>query len=154
MHRSRAALAVLVTLALAAAGCGSDDDEKSGASGETEQTEQTEKAGKTDKPAPKRTSARGKLVKCVEGEGLDISHEGDDAEKATEYTVGPEGAKRRKAVIKIHSNRGDARSSANRAGLEKGLNAVAFGRAEFIRYKATDTEAGRIVNCMSAAYGG
>jgi len=38
--------------------------------------------------------------------------------------------------------------------LEKGPNAVAFGRAEFIRYEATGNEAGRIVNCMSQAYGG
>jgi hypothetical protein len=157
MHRSRTALALLLTLAFAAAGCGSDDDDsKSGASSAGDKTEQADKTDKkTEKSsAPKKTSARGKLVSCIEGEGLEISHEGDDAEKATNYTVGPDNAKRRKAVIKIHSNRGEASRSAERAGLDKGLNAVAFGRAEFIRYEATDNEAGRIVNCMSAAYGG
>ena len=157
MHRLPATLAVLLTIVFAA-GCGSDDDEKSGASGDTEKTEKADKADKADKAgksgAPKRTSARGKLVDCVEGEGLEISHEGEDAEKATDYTVGPDNARRRKAVIKIHSNRDEAQRSAERAGLDKGLNAVAFGRAEFIRYEATDNEAGRIVNCLSMAYGG
>ena len=151
MHRSRAALAALVAAAIVT-GCGSDDDSKPAASGETEKTEQTEQTEKS--AAPKKRSARAKLVDCIEGEGMEISHEGDDAEKATDYTVGPDDPKRRKAQIKIHSNRADAQGSASRAGLEKGLNAVAFGRAEFIRYEATDNEAGRIVNCMSAAYGG
>ncbi len=165
MPRLPAALAILLALVLAVAGCGSDDDDaKSGGSADTEKTEKAEKGEKTEKTektekangseAPKKASARAKLVDCIEGEGLEISYEGDDPDKATNYTVGPDDAKRRKALIEIHSNRGDASSSAERKGLEKGLNAVAFGRAEFIRYEATDTEAGHIVGCMSQAYGG
>jgi len=150
MPRSRTALAILLT-ALVAAGCGSDDDPKSGVSDEPDaKTEQSAE----EPAAPKKASARSKLVSCVEGEGYEISHEGDDAEKATDYTIGPDDPKRAKAQVKIHSNRGDAASSARRAGEDEGINAVVFGRAEFIRLQATDTEAGRIVNCLSAAYGG
>jgi hypothetical protein len=156
MPRSRLAPAVLAALVFAlASGCGSDDDSKSRASGEPgAKNEHSTKPADKGSAAPKRSSARGKLVDCIEREGIDITPEGDDEAKATSYTVGPQSARRRKAVIKIHSNRGEASRSAERAGLDKGLNAVAFGRAEFIRYEATDNEAGRIVNCMSAAYGG
>lgn len=164
MHRSRLALTVLAVLSLAlATGCGSDDDSKSSASGDSgAKAEHPAKSGdkgstaSEDKgaKASKRSSARGKLVDCIENQGIDITAEGDDEAKATSYTVGPQSARRRKAVIKIHSNRGEAQRSADKAGLEKGLNAVAFGRAEFVRYHATDNEAGRIVGCMSQAYGG
>lgn len=148
MHRTPATLAILVSLVLAT-GCGSDDEpQKRSGTNAAGATTQEQSAG------PKRASARSKLVTCIEGEGYEISHEGDDAEKATEYTIGPDDPKRAKAQIKIHSNRNDAQASASRAGLEEGINAVAFGRAEFIRRQATDTEAGRIVNCLSMAYGG
>jgi hypothetical protein len=148
MPRSPAALVVLVCLILAT-GCGSDDEPAdSSGSGAAETTEQKQST------APARASARSKLVDCVEGEGYEISHEGDDAAKATSYTIGPEDPRRAKAEITIHPNRDEAASSARRAGEEEGINSVAFGRAEFIRRQATDTEAGRIVNCISMAYGG
>lgn len=145
MHRSRPALAILIAV-LIATGCGDDDDPKPAGSDD-------EPATKAQSAAPKPTSARAKLVTCIEREGFDVTHEGEDAATATNYTVGPDDPKRMKVEVKIHPNRDEARGSAVRAGEDKGLNAVAFGRAEFIRHAATDTEAGVIVNCVSLAYG-
>ena len=157
MHRFRFALAVLLVLVLAlATGCGSDDDEKSESAGESgAKTEQSAKPSADEAAAPKRTSSRGKLLSCLDEQGFDVSHEGESAEEATDYSLeardGEDGVD---AVIQIHPSRDAANSSARRAGEERGVNAVAFGRAEFIRRGATDTEAGTIVNCVSAAYGG
>lgn len=147
MKRPRSALAVLIAVVVAA-GCGSDDDEpKTGGSDEPEKEAQS--------AAPKPTSARAKLVKCIDREGFEVTHEGQAPAEATNYTVeGDDPKGRPRATIKIHSNRDDARGSAARAGEERGVNSVPFGRAEFIPKVATDTETGRIVNCVSLAYGG
>ena len=163
------ALAVLLAAAFAA-GCGSDDDSSSGgdaadktttsaqaatdgtdadAGGESEPETDTKSGGAKPKPA----SARAKMLTCLEDDaGFEVTHEGDDEAKATAYTVEGDSGGSKKAEIIIHSNQNDAAGAARRAGEDKGLNAVAFGRAEFIRYKATDTEAGQIVNCVAAGY--
>ncbi len=148
MTRPPAVIAIVACLILAT-GCGSDDEPAESSGPDAAQTTEQERPA-----APKRASARSKMVDCIEGEGYEISHEGGDAEKATSYTVGPDDPKRAKAEITIHPGRDEAASSARRAGEDEGINSVAFGRAEFIRRQATDTEAGRIVNCLSMAYGG
>jgi hypothetical protein len=168
MPRTRAALAaLLLAIAIATAtGCGSDDDSKSDSSAKPAQKPGTKSAEKSDdtskdtsddaSAAPKASGARGKLTSCLDREGIDVSHEGQDAATATTYTLKARSGEGDKtdAVVKIHSSRDEAASSARRAGEERGINAVAFGRAEFIRRAATDNEAGTIVNCVSLAYGG
>jgi hypothetical protein len=162
MDRTRAVLtALLVAIAVATAtGCGSDDDSKSDSSAKPAQkagTKSAEKSGDTSKDASDDGSAaRGKLTKGLDREGVDVSHEGQDAATATTYTLKARSGEGDKtdAIVKIHSSRDEAASSARRAGEEHGINAVAFGRAEFIRRAATDNEAGTIVNCVSLAYGG
>jgi hypothetical protein len=158
-HSLKFALAVVVAAGFAT-GCGSDDDSDKpragGASDEAKTTESSDKdstgtkAKSTSKP--KRESARGQMVSCMEKAGFEVTHEGEDAAAATNYTVGGDEAKSRKAVIIIHSNKNDASAAATKAGEEKALNAVAFGRAEFIRYHATDTEAGQLANCVAEGY--
>ena len=148
-------LALLLAAALAA-GCGGDDDSSSGGGGEG--SEKTEKAEKADngatpsaKPKTKKKSARAEMVKCMEDEGFEVDHEGDDAEKATNYTV--EGGGKKKAEIIIHSNKNDAAGAARKAGEEKGINSIPFGRVEFRNNDdATNTEAGVLANCVAEAY--
>ena len=150
-------LALLLAAALAA-GCGGDDDSSSGGGGEgSEKTEKTEKAEKADNGATpsakpkKKKSARAEMVKCMEDEGFEVDHEGDDAEKATNYTV--EGGGKKKAEIIIHSNKNDAAGAARKAGEEKGINSIPFGRVEFRNNDdATNTEAGVLANCVAEAY--
>jgi hypothetical protein len=167
MPRTHAVLAALLlagAIATATAtGCGSDDDSKSGSTAKpgtkTEQKAATKPADTSDgdgSAAPKASSARGKLTTCLDREGIDAAHEGQDAATATTYTLKARSGEGDKtdAVIKIHPSRDEAAGSARRAGEDRGINAVAFGRAEFIRRAATDTEAGVIVNCVSMAYGG
>jgi len=144
-------LAVVLTAALAA-GCGSDDDSSNGGGGggsgggAAEKAESPAKAAKT-----KKKSARSEMVTCMEDEGFEVSHEGDDEEKATNYTI--EAGGKKKAEIIIHSNKNDAAGSARKAGEEKGINAIPFGRTEFRRNDAaTDTEAGVLANCVAEAY--
>jgi len=145
MHRTRAALTVLLTVAIAT-GCGSEDAPKQAGGSDEPETE----AAQTAKPKP--TSARAKLVTCLEDEGYDVTHEDQPAATATRYTVKSSG--RAKAVIKIHSNRDEARGSAARAGEDRGQNAVPFGRAEFLPDDAaTDTDNGVVANCVSRVYG-
>ena len=82
---------------------------------------------------------------------FEVTHEGDDEAKATTTRRGrlrAEEESRDRHPLQPN----DAEAAARRAGEDKGLNAVAFGRAEFIRYEATDTEAGQIVNCVAAGY--
>ena len=149
-------LALLLAAALAA-GCGDDDSSSGGGGDGAKKTEQAEKAEKADngatpsaKPKKKR-SARAEMVKCVEDEGFEISHEGDDAEKATNYTV--EGGGKKKAEIIIHSNKNDAAGAARKVGEEKGINSIPFGRVEFRNNDgATDREAGVLANCVAEAY--
>ncbi|MCA1683030.1 MAG: hypothetical protein LC685_03430 [Actinobacteria bacterium] len=52
-------------------------------------------------------------------------------------------------MIIIHPNREQAERAAINAGEGEGLNAVPFGRAEFIPYDATDTDAGVLANCVA-----
>ncbi|MEA2195614.1 MAG: hypothetical protein QOG42_2048 [Solirubrobacteraceae bacterium] len=143
-------LAVVLAAALAA-GCGSDDRSSSDGS----------RSASPDKPKPKApakgaalkpTSARGQMVNCMQDAGFQVTHAGEDESSATNYTVDGDGAGSRKAAIVIYSNKNDAASAARKAGETKGLNTVAFGRAEFIRYDATDTEAGVLANCVAEGY--
>jgi ABC-type glycerol-3-phosphate transport system substrate-binding protein len=165
-HPLKIALAVLIAAVLAG-GCGSDDDSPSGgdAADKTKTSAQAAtseaKSGAEDAPEadttsggakPKKASARSKMVTCLEEAGFDVTHKDQDEEKATNYTVEGSSGRPSKAEIVIHSNQGDAAGAARKAGEEKGLNAVAFGRAEFIRRESTDTEAGQIVNCVAAGY--
>ena len=141
---------VLVLAAAFAAGCGSDDDSPSGGAGNGDAAaEQGDAPKKTAKP--KKKSARAEMVKCMEDEGFEVDHEGDDAEKATNYTV--EGGGKKKADIIIHSNKNDAAGAARKAGEEKGINSIPFGRVEFRNNDdATNTEAGVLANCVAEAY--
>jgi len=148
-------LAFLLAAAFAV-GCG-DDDEPAGGGAASEQTEQAgagekgENGEKAEAAKPKRKSARAEMVSCIEDEGFEVSHEGDDEEKATNYTVEADGKK--KAEIIIHSNRNDAAGAAKRAGEEKGINSIPFGRVEFRNNDdATNTEAGVLANCVAEAY--
>jgi hypothetical protein len=162
MHRTHAFLAALLLAAaiVIATGCGSDDDSKSDSSAKPAQKSDAKSEDKSadddTSAAPKASSARGKLTTCLDREGVDVSHEGQDAATATTYTLKARSGEGDKtdAVIKIHSSRDEAAGSARRAGEEHGINSVAFGRAEFIRRAATDNEAGTILNCVSMAYGG
>jgi hypothetical protein len=163
-HPLEIVLAVLLAAAFAV-GCGSDD-EKAGGGDAADKTETSAQAAGDDSNAgdepesdaksggakPKKAGARSKMVKCLEGDGFELSHEGQDADEATNYTIEGTSGRKRRAVIVIHSNRNDAEAAARKKGEEKAINAVAFGRAEFIRYEATDTEAGQIVNCVAAGY--
>jgi len=138
----------LVLAAGFAAGCGSDDDSSSGGGGSAGSDKAT-----TSAPAakPKKASARAELVTCIEDGGFEVTHEGDDDATATNYTIEAGGSK--KAEIIIHSNKNDAAVSSRKAGEDKGINAIPFGRTEFRRGDAaTDTEAGVLANCVSGAY--
>jgi hypothetical protein len=145
---------LILTLLLAAAlagGCGGDDESSSGGGGDggSEKAEQGDGAKTAGKP--KKKSTRAEMVKCIEDEGFEISHEGDDEEKATNYTV--EGGGKKKADIIIHSNKNDAAGAARKVGEEKGINSIPFGRVEFRNNDdATDTEAGVLANCVAEAY--
>lgn len=147
-------LAVLLA-ATFAAGCGSDDDSSNGgnaggAGGGGGGSTQAESAAPDAKPSAKR-SVRAEMVRCIERAGFEVTHEGDDAEKATNYTIEARGSK--KAEIIIHANRNDAAGSAVRAGEDKGINSVPFGRAEFRRADtASNSEAGELANCVAEAY--
>jgi hypothetical protein len=154
MDRRHATLSILIAAVIAAAGCGSDDKPKSGAADTPKSPAAAKPETKAKSAAPKPTSARAKLVNCIVDKGFEVTHAGQDAATATTYTVPSGDGGRATAVIKIHSSRDEARSSVRRAGEERGVNAVPFGRAEFIREAATDTEAGVILNCVSLAYGG
>ncbi len=155
-------LAVAVAAALAA-GCGSDDEPSSngggggGGSAESDKPKSSEPAGKkaeSSEPAGKpkaKKSARGEMVKCMEDEGFEVTPEGDDEEKATNYTI--EAGGKKKAEIIIRSNKNDAAGAARKAGEEKGINSIPFGRVEFRNNDdATDTEAGVLANCVAEAY--
>ena len=139
----------LVLAAGFAAGCGSDDDSSKDGGGSAAADKAT-----TSTPAAKpkkKASARAEMVTCMEDGGFEVTHEGDDDATATNYTIEAGGSK--KAEIIIHSNKNDATRSANKAGEEKGINAIPFGRTEFRRGDAaTNTEAGVLANCVAEAY--
>lgn len=142
----------LVLAAGVAAGCGSDDDSPSGDSGGSDTPTTTATTARSSEP-PKRSTARGKMVNCIERAGFEVTHKDQDAAKATNYTIeGDDPGSSKKAEIVIHPNRDDAERSSIKAGEEKGINALAFGRAEFIRHESTDTEAGVLANCIAGAY--
>lgn len=141
---------VLVLAAALAAGCGSDDEPSGGGADNgdagAERADAPKKAAK-----PKKKSARAEMVKCMEDEGFEVSHKGDDEEKATDYTVQAGGKK--KAEIIIHSNKSDAAGAARKVGEAKGINSIPFGRVEFRNNDAaTDREAGILANCVAEAY--
>lgn len=139
----------LVLAAGVATGCGSDDDSPNGDSGGSD-TPTT--AAQSSEP-PKRSTARGKMVNCIERAGFEVTHKDQDAATATNYTVeGDDPGSSKKAEVVIHPNRDDAERSSIKAGEEKGINALAFGRAEFIRHESSDTEAGVLANCIAGAY--
>lgn len=146
-------LLALVLAAALAAGCGDDDEPSNGGGSASEQAEQSDKGEQAEgaKAKPKKKSARAEMVSCIEDEGFDVSHEGDDAEKATNYTVQRGGKK--KAEIIIHSNKNDAAGAARKVGEAKGINSIPFGRVEFRNNDdATNTEAGVLANCVAEAY--
>ena len=140
MHRHRVALAALVTAGLIVAGCGSDDDPAPTSDGKP-------KAAQVENDKPKPKSARAQMIECIESElGLDVA---SDAEPDK---LSVNGANDKvKAVIVVHPNAGAARRAVAQT-LETGTNAVVFGRVEFIRRAATDTEAGVIANCIAIEY--
>lgn len=139
MHRNRVALAVLVTAGLIVTGCGSDETEpKSDGQPEAAQVEKSESKPK---------GARAQMVECIESElGYEVTSD-DDPDKLSVKSPKDKLA----AVIVVHPNAGAARRAVAQT-LERGTNAVVFGRAEFIRRAATDTEAGVIANCVAIQY--
>jgi hypothetical protein len=140
MHRNRVALAMLVTVGLAATGCGSDDTEP-------DSDTRPAAAARAEKAKPKRESARAQTVKCIESElGYEVTSDDDSDKLSIKTTQGD-----LDAVVVVHPNAGAARKAVDKT-LEGGLNAVVFGRAEFIRHGADDTEAGGIANCVAIAY--
>ena len=143
MHRNRVALAVLATTGLIATGCGSDDDTEPNSAGQSGAAE----AGKADNAEPKRKSRRAQMVQCIEGElGSEVKSDGGPHRLSVKGANG-----KRQAVIVIHDDVGAARKAVGRT-LQKGRNAVTFGRAEYIRGTSTDTEAGVIANCVALQY--
>jgi hypothetical protein len=127
-------------MGLVAAGCGSDDDSEPKSDGSS-----AAPAKKAEPPSPK--SARGKMVDCVESElGFEMKP-GDDPDK---LSIKSQDGKL-KADVVIHPDVGAARTAVAQT-LNRGVNAVTFGRAEFIRRGADDTEAGVIANCVSIQY--
>lgn len=146
-QRLKIALAVVLAAGIAA-GCGSDDDSANG--GGSGGSDTSKSAAKPAKLKP--TSARGQMVKCMDRAGFDVTHKDQDEATATNYIVQGDKAGSKKAVIIIHSNKDDSERAAIKAGETKGLNAVPFGRAEFIRYDATDREAGVLANCVAESY--
>ena len=140
----------LVLAAGFAAGCGSDDDSSKDGGGSAGSRQGRPHPTPAAKPK-KKASARAEMVTCMEDGGFEVTHEGDDDATATNYTIEAGGSK--KAEIIIHSNKNDATRSANKAGEEKGINAIPFGRTEFRRGDAaTNTEAGVLANCVAEAY--
>jgi hypothetical protein len=149
----RRPLKIFLTFVLAAGfatGCGSDDD-SSGGGGGSGGSDKPKASAKADDAKPKKQSARAEMVKCMEEEGFEVSHEGDDDEKATNYTI--EAGGKKKAEVIIHSTKNGAASAARKVGEEKGTNSIPFGRVEFRNNdSATDTEAGVLANCVAEAY--
>ncbi|HEV2785522.1 MAG TPA: hypothetical protein VGV67_03980 [Solirubrobacteraceae bacterium] len=153
MHRNRLALTVVVIAGLIATGCGSDDTESdSGKAPEGAQVEN--EAPKNDEPKndePTGKSARAQMTECIEGElGFDVSSDESADDDAHNLSVKSSDGKLQASVI-VHPDVGAARKSTAQT-LNKGLNAVPFGRVEFIRRAANDTEAGVIANCVAVEY--
>jgi hypothetical protein len=135
MRCNRAALAALAIAGLIVAGCGSDDTKsKSG-------TVRPEHA------APKSKSARARMIACIKGQlGFDVTP-GDDPDNLS--ITGPQG--KLKANVVIYPNAGAAARAVVQTQ-NKGVDAVSFGRAEFIRRAAGDSESGVILDCVSVQY--
>lgn len=140
MHRNRAALAILATAGLIAAGCGSDDD--------TEPTPDAQpEAAQVEKAKPKRTSVRARMIDCIDDAlGYDVTTEKGPHELSVE-----DAKDKLQAVIVIHPDAGAARNAVART-LSTGTNAVVFGRAELIQHAAGDTETGVLANCVATQY--
>jgi hypothetical protein len=143
MHRSRIALAVLLSAGLIATGCGSDDEAEPKSAGGATTTQAKKSESKSD-----TKSVRESMVECIEGElGSDVETDDSDDNRLTVKGSGDKVL----AVVVIHSDAGAAKKAVAKT-LEGGSNAVVFGRAEFIRRSASDTEAGVIANCLQQAY--
>ncbi|MFP5363851.1 MAG: hypothetical protein ACLGI5_14095 [Thermoleophilia bacterium] len=139
MHRTPVALVVLVLAGLVAAGCGSDDPEPS--------SDSSPEAAQVETAKPKTKSVRQQMVDCIENDlGFDVTP-GDDPDRLSVESPDDE----LQAVIVIHPDAGAARKAVGRT-LSSGMNAVVFGRAEFIRRAAGDTESGVIANCVALQY--
>lgn len=140
MHRTRVALAVLASASLIAVGCGSDDAEPNA------ETQPNAAPATNGEPKPKK-SVRMQMVGCIEDElGYEVTT--DDGPHNLSLKS-PDG--KLEGVVIVHDDAAAARKAVDRT-LGGGRNAVVFGRAEFIRHAADDTEAGVIANCVALAY--
>lgn len=145
VHRNRLALVVILAAALVAIGCGSEDPQST-----SERQSQAGRAeDRAETPKLKPNSARAQMIECIEAAGFEVTTDDKPTPKLSFKSPGGT----LEAVTVIHPNRAAARKSAVR-GQRKGVNVVAFGRAEVIRHAAKDAEAGVIVNCVAAEYGG
>lgn len=153
MHRNRLGFTTFVIAGVMAAGCGSDEDEaepRSGGDGSEAgqvKTNESERKAKT-KTKPKTKGVRATMIECIEGElGFEVAPDDDDPNRLmVENASG-----KLQAVIRIHNDAGTAQRSTDRA-LSKGINSVAFGRAELIKHAAGNTDTGIIANCVSVNY--
>lgn len=151
MDRSRVALAALVSVALIAAGCGSDDEEPNSEAkrDSSARAEKTRTAGKAEKAEPKRGSVRGQMVECIEsGVGYDVSAGDDDPHRLS--VKSSDG--KLQAVVVVHSDVAAARKAVAKTVEQDDLDAVTFGRAELILRAAKGNEAGVMANCVAAGY--
>lgn len=149
MHRNRLAVSTFVIAGLIAAGCGSGDDEAEPRSGgDGSQAGQVKTNESEPQAKPKTRGVRATMVECIEGElGFEVAPADDDPDRLmVENASG-----KLQAVIRIHNDAGTAQRSTDRA-LSKGINSVAFGRAELIKHAAGNTDTGIIANCVSVNY--
>lgn len=146
MQPNRLAVTTLIIAGLMAAGCGSDDDEaepRSGGGSEAGQVKANE-----SKPKTKTKSVRATMIECIEDEvGFEVAPDDDDPHRLMVENA----SDKLQAVIRIHNDARTAQRSTDRA-LSKGINSVAFGRAELIKHAAGNTETGIIANCVSVNY--
>lgn len=148
MHLNRVAVAV-ITASFVATGCGSES---------TTSEPPTEVQTKTSKASPRAakppSSARAQLIECIEGVGFEVTHDDQDAATATNLTVEDDKPQAGwlKAVVILHATKSKAEQSAAQ-GRADDFDAVALGRAEYVRHAADETEDRVIGTCVADQYG-